>query len=58
MNMKRKQEFIQAVTHLEKSLANALNAVSQTGTPENVENFTKLMIKKEIILSTLLDEIK
>ncbi|MFC5463686.1 hypothetical protein [Lederbergia graminis] len=56
--MSRKQEFIQAVTHLEKSLANALNAVSQTGTPENVENFTKLMIKKEIILSTLLDEIK
>lgn len=55
--MSTKESFKQAIGNLEIAMATALRAVTETGTPQQIENFTKLMIKKEVIMHTLLGEI-
>lgn len=49
-------DFLRAVANMEQALANALNAISGTATPRQVERILKLIIKKEIVLEFLLEE--
>ncbi|MFC4023635.1 hypothetical protein ACFOUV_07340 [Oceanobacillus longus] len=56
IQMTPQEVFLQAVTNMEDSLANTLNAVSVNATPQELERILKLIIKKEIVLEFLLEE--
>jgi hypothetical protein len=49
--------FIDALTALENALTAALNRVTAVGTPEQILSLTRLLIKKEIVMELLLEEI-
>lgn len=50
-------EFQRSAAKMEDALANVLNAVSGRVSPGQLERILKLIIKKEIILEFLLEEI-
>lgn len=57
--MNPKKKFVKAAADMEKALAEALSTVIEkdAARPEQLENLIKLMTKKEIALSLLLEEI-
>lgn len=57
MNMASREDFLQAVANMEQALANTLNAVLGSATPQQLERILKLIIKKEIVLEFLLEEV-
>ena len=58
--LKSEEYFKFAVAKMEDALANALNAVTSCpgATPEEIAKVIKLIIKKEIILEFLLEDVK
>jgi hypothetical protein len=51
-------EIVDIIARMEGALAGALEAVTERGTPEQVERILNLLIKKEIVLEQLLDKFK
>ena len=56
--MTPQEEFLQAVTNMENALANLLdNAVTLNTNSSSLERLLKLIIKKEIVLEFLLEDV-
>src|SRR3954464_11861425 len=49
--------FRDALARLEQALAGSLEVVNLRGTPDQIERVIRLLIKKEIVMELLLDEI-
>ncbi|HEY4552679.1 MAG TPA: hypothetical protein VIG80_05760 [Bacillaceae bacterium] len=52
-----REGFLESLINMERALGNTLRAAAQTGTPRQIEHITGLLIKKEIILASLLEKV-
>ncbi|MFC4023634.1 hypothetical protein ACFOUV_07335 [Oceanobacillus longus] len=55
--MAPRENFLRSVANMENALASALNAASGNSTPTELERLLKLIIKKEIVLEFLLEDV-
>lgn len=55
--MAPRENFLRSVANMENALSNALNAASENSTPTELERLLKLIIKKEIVLEFLLEDV-
>lgn len=55
--MASREDFLQAVGNMEQALANVLNTVSGNANAQQLDRILKLIVKKEIVLEFLLEEV-